>query len=1186
MLTTNITEKDNVFLVDTQADISVLKESCIKYADEINNDEIIDIRGVTEGITESLGTVATEIIHDGFEIDQTFHVVPDEFNIGADGILGKDFLKKYRCNISYENMLITFQNGNDTIEIPLHGGPDEDTIILPARCEVARQIRIQTCVKGGRLIDSQQIADGVFIAKTIIDTKKPIVRIINTTSKVQILKLGAVKTESLENFKIYTIDEVKRTKQRTKLLITELESHTPKQHRSKIIPLCREFNDIFAMEEDKLSVNNFYTQKFRVKDDTPVYVKNYRLPYSQREEVNQQVGKLLQNDLIEPSCAEYNSPILLVPKKGIGKTKKWRLCIDYRLVNKKLIADKYPLPRIEDILDSLGRARFFSIIDLFSGFHQIPIDEESRDITSFSTTEGSFRWKVVPFGLNVSPNSFSRMMAIAFSGIPAGTAFLYIDDIIVTGCSEAHHMKNLRTVFETLRKYNLKINPYKCQFFKKEVVFLGHRCTEEGISPDSEKLKTLENYPEPNDKDSVKRFVAFANYYRKFVKNFATLAQPLNHLTRKSTIFRWGEESKKAFTAIKNALSRPTVLAYPDFNKEFTLTVDACMTGCGAVLSQIQDDGTDRPISFASRAFNKTERNKPIIELELLGIFYGITYFKPYLYGTEFLVRTDHKPLIYLFSLTNPTQRLLRIRLELEEFTFNIEYIRGKDNVVADALSRMSMDEIKECNQNVARINVTTRSMTRKANKTRKDEKEEEEIINLTVYEDHNIKFHKRIPKIVVKNKTLEARMNGKSLFKIDLSALIRDGKLALVQLFSHLQLKANEMKIGTFHLSLDSALFNYCTIENFKEAGQNVMKSTIILTSEIKRVESEDEKRELLERYHNDKLLGGHSGRNRLYAKLRSKFYWKGLSRDVSNLVKKCPQCQLNKIQSHTREKMEITKTPQKPFDTVIIDTIGPLNESIYGNKYAVTLICDLTKHLTIIPIKNKEAKTIARAIVEEFILIYGVMKNTRTDLGTEYNNQIFNELSKLLDIQNNFSTAYHHQTVGTIERNHRVLNAYLRSYLLENRNDWDVYAKYFQFCYNTTPNSSLNHRYTPFELIFGHKANFPSETFESIEPIYNIDNYVNELKFRLQKTHEKSREILTKYKERMKAQYDKRVEELEIKIGDEIKIRDEAGHKLEPLYRGPFTVDSIEGKNVIAFDKSGKKIKVHKNRVKIYNS
>lgn len=224
-------------------------------------------------------------------------------------------------------------------------------------------------------------------------------------------------------------------------------------------------------------------------------------------------------------------------------------------------------------------------------------------------------------------------------------------------------------------------------------------------------MKSIQEYPCPNDKESTKRFVAFANFYRKFIKNFASIAQPLNQLTRKSTIFAWKEEHEEAFLAIKKSLTEPTILAYPNLEKPFILTTDACLNGCGAVLSQIQEDGTERPISFASRSFNKYERNKPIIELELLAIFYAIMHFKPYLYGTNFLVKTDHKPLGYLFSLKNPSQRLLRIRLELEEYKFDIEYIKGSQNVVADALSRISFDEIKDCNQNTAQVRVMTRSM-------------------------------------------------------------------------------------------------------------------------------------------------------------------------------------------------------------------------------------------------------------------------------------------------------------------------------------------------------------------------------------------------------------------------------------------------------------------------------------------
>lgn len=183
------------------------------------------------------------------------------------------------------------------------------------------------------------------------------------------------------------------------------------------------------------------------------------------------------------------------------------MCIDYRKVNEKLIADRFPLPRIDDILDNLGRAKYFSVIDLYSGFYQVGLEEESRDKTTFSTEQGSYRWKVLPFVLNISPDSFSRMMSIAFSGLPPDRAFLYIDDIIVIGKNGKEHLNNLKSVFEILRQRNLKKNPEKCRFVQAEVTFLGHKCTSEGILPDDSKIKTVKKYPIPHDKDSTKRFV-------------------------------------------------------------------------------------------------------------------------------------------------------------------------------------------------------------------------------------------------------------------------------------------------------------------------------------------------------------------------------------------------------------------------------------------------------------------------------------------------------------------------------------------------------------------------------------------------------------------------------------------------------------------------------------------------------
>lgn len=412
---------------------------------------------------------------------------------------------------------------------------------------------------------------------------------------------------------------------------------------------------------------------------------------------------------------------------------------------------------------------------------------------------------------------------------------------------------------------------------------------------------------------------------------------------------------------------------------------------------------------------------------------------------------------------------------------------------------------------------------------------------------------------------------------------MIRDGKLSLRRFWSQLQTKAIEHGVKKFHLPLNSEIFKYCTIENFKKEGQQILTNcSIILTNAVRRVTSDEEKVELLNKFHSDKLIGGHCGRNKLYAKLRSKYYWKGMSKDISKLVKTCRDCQLNKPNKHTREEMKITPTPQGAFDIVIIDTIGPITKSERGNTYAVTIICDLTKHLTIVPIANKEAHTVARAIFENFILTFSVMKSIRTDLGTEYRNQILNKLSEFLDFKHNFTTAYHHQSVGTVERNHRVLNAYLRTFLVGTRDDWDVYARYFEFCYNTTPSVT---GYTPFELVFGKQANLPIDKLKEVEPIYNLDDYVKELKLKLQLTHRAARDILTKYKEQTKTYYYRKTNAIEIKVGDSVKIKNDAVHKLERAFRGPFKVTQINDKNVHFIDDKGKIDIVHKNRVIKYH-
>lgn len=290
-----------------------------------------------------------------------------------------------------------------------------------------------------------------------------------------------------------------------------------------------------------------------------------------------------------------------------------------------------------------------------------------------------------------------------------------------------------------------------------------------------------------------------------------------------------------------------------------------------------------------------------------------------------------------------------------------------------------------------------------------------------------------------------------------------------------------------------------------------------------------------------------------------------------------------MNKVKPKNIEKLVLTPTPTKAFDVIVLDTIGPLPQSTYGNKYALTLICDLSKYLVTIPIPDKTAQTVARAIFENFILVYGRMNTIKSDLGTEFKNEIFTELCKLLKITINFSTGYHHQTVGTVERNHRVFNEYVRSYIKEHMTDWDTYLKYFTFYHNTTSNAVFDNKFTPFELVFGRIAVLPNEFSANLDPIYNLDDYSKEIKYRLQETNLLAKQLIAKHKNRNKNYYDKFSKPITLKINDIVLLQKEPYEKHKNIYEGPYIIKNTNDTNVTIYNKITKKEKtVHKNRIR----
>ena len=347
-------------------------------------------------------------------------------------------------------------------------------------------------------------------------------------------------------------------------------------------------------------------------------------------------------------------------------------CVDYRRLNAVTKTDVFPLPRVDDSLDQLSNSRYFTTLDLAAGYWQVLVEPKSREKTAFVTHSGLFEFSVMPFGLKNAPATFQRLMETVLSGLIRHVCLDYLDDIIVTGRTFEEHLANLHSVFLRLRDARLKLKPRKCFLAMKEVEYLGFRVSGEGIIADPKKIEAVQNYPTPADVKQVRSFLGLASYYRRFIPNFSVIARPLYALTKKDAVFVWCDFCEEAFAQLKALLTQAPILAFPDFASSFRLETDTSGLGLGAVLSQEQDDGTMRPIAYASRTLQPHERNYGSTELEALGVVWAVRHFRQYLYGHNCHVFTDHEALKSLLNSPHPSGKLARWGLSIQELDLHI----------------------------------------------------------------------------------------------------------------------------------------------------------------------------------------------------------------------------------------------------------------------------------------------------------------------------------------------------------------------------------------------------------------------------------------------------------------------------------------------------------------------------------
>lgn len=480
------------------------------------------------------------------------------------------------------------------------------------------------------------------------------------------------------------------TESQFKALITEAvrKGECPDDLQPELMKLLYKYQSTLAQKHDKVGLTNLYQPDIPLDTSDPIYTPQYPVPHRMREEMKKSVNEFLDEGIIQYSTSPYNSPTIMVPKKDGG----YRLVVDFRKLNQHVVTDPHPLPRINQILEELGEAKFFTALDLLSGFYNLEIRPEDRKKTAFSTIDGHYEFLRLPMGLKNSPSVFQRLMNVVLSGTLGKYAYIYIDDIIVYSKSADEHLNHLGTILDRVARAGLKIKLSKSQIFRTAIDYLGFIVSREGLKVNPAKVRAIQEFPTPKDVKGVQAFLGVVGYFRTFVKNFAEKARPLYQLLKQDVDFVWNAETQKAMDLLKHDMVTAPVLAFPDFSKPFLLTCDASGYAVGAVLTQMHGK-KEKLISCASRTLKDAETRYHNTDREVLAAVYGVKKHRSYLWGNRFTIVTDHQAIPFLAKNKTDNPRAIRWYLDLCEYDYTVMHKPGTSIKHADALSRYPSGE-------------------------------------------------------------------------------------------------------------------------------------------------------------------------------------------------------------------------------------------------------------------------------------------------------------------------------------------------------------------------------------------------------------------------------------------------------------------------------------------------------------
>jgi hypothetical protein len=1199
------------FLIDSGSTISLLAHRV--YQNFVGDDrpvleerpcDLRDINGSSLKVYGSANIVMT--------IGRSDYQVPVAVcDITPDGVLGQDFLLQNVRKLDYEKYIL--HTSTDSIHCHVGEGTRtvcrvmvEEKINIPGNSGVWVPVRIPSVnylATAGLIQSLPSLPEkGIHLTEGIIDTEtvgqRRTVNIINCTDVPIVLypqmELGTcvsiseckdIRKEQCASVSVdigqveaVTGASSERLPEYLQDLWERSTVHLTQDEAESLAELLIQYQGVFAQSSDDIGFTDRIQHQIPTGDARPIKQPPRRLPFGKRQIERDAVHNMLERGVIEPSISPWASPVVLVTKKD-GTA---RFCVDYRKLNDVTVKDAYPLPRIDECLDSLAGAKWFNSTDLNSGYWQIGMAQEDKEKTAFATHMGLYQFTVLPFGLVSAPSTFSRLMEETFRGMQWDECLIYMDDVIIPGKTVPESLSRLEHVFQRLATANLKLKPSKCVFFQKSIKVLGHVVSEDGVSTDPDKTAAVRDWPRPTTVRRLRGFLGLCSYYRRFVEGFGQIAHPLHKLCEKGVQYRWTDVCQKAFEQLKEALTTAPLLAYPQIGAEFILDTDASDSSVGAVLSQKQE-GEERVIAYMSKSMNKHEKLYCVTRKELLAVITALKHFHSYLYGQQVTIRTDNAAVRWMQNLKKQTGQVARWLQEIGTHNLVVMHRAGTKHGNADALSRAPC---RVCAKQ-ERGNASSESS------------EEDEC------EHHDPEPSSRVPNCAVRVVT-----RGQQ----DDPSLELRGGMGLLDTWQPHEIRQQQMQdlnIGQIFAALDDKV-------DRPEWSAVSMQSTALKTlwrhwdrlvirggmlyrkwvsedekdSKLQLVVPTNKQAEILKYYHNVPTAG-HLGTEKMMGRIQEGFYWPAMKVAVQDYCKKCDQCEARKPPLHTNRAPLGQFQVGEPMERIAVDMLGPLPLTPRGNKYILVLCDYFTKWTEAIAVPDQEAKTVASAIVNEFVTRFGTPLQLHSDQGSCFEAKLFQEMCALLHIDKTRTTAIHPQANGMVERFNRTLGCMLTMYCEKEQRSWDKHLPHVMMAYRASVHSTTGK--TPNMMMLGREVTLPMQAVIG-RPINEdteeeADGYVEKLQERLARAHEIGREQLKKNAIYRKRHYDLRAKNNPLKVGQLVWIHDPARkvgvcHKLTSKWKGPFVVVRKVDDLVYLVKKTQKQPAkaIHINRLKTY--